>query len=417
MAAGIDVRHRRTCPGPRADGRCCQPTYQAHVFDSRTGKRIRKTFPTRAAAKLWRQDALVALRQGTLAEARPSTTMREACDAWLADARAGIVRTRGGDPFKPATIRAYGQALRLRVYPQLATTPFYRVRRVHLQDLVDRLVADGVAAATINTTIGALGAIYGRAVQRNELDVSPTTGVKVPAARNGRERFATPHEAAQLLAALPDGDRAVWATAMYAGLRRGEIMALRWTDVDFETGTIHVARSWDPQHGPGHTKNRNRRKVPIAALLCEHLASQRLRQPPDVGLCFGSDGRRPFRPDKLQDRADAAWTAPGLERLTLHDCRHTFASLAIAAGVNAKALSVYMGHSSVAITLDRYGHLMPGNEAQAAGLLDVYLDADAQAGVELSRGLSRTPREPRSRAKRLRTAGSRRRRPRTPSRP
>jgi integrase len=63
--------------------------------------------------------------------------------------------------------------------------------------------------------------------------------------------------------------------------------------------------------------------------------------------------------------------------VTLHDCRHSFASFAIAAGVNAKALSVYMGHSSVAITLDRYGHLMPGNEAEAASLLDAYLSTSA----------------------------------------
>ena len=58
----------------------------------------------------------------------------------------------------------------------------------------------------------------------------------------------------------------------------------------------------------------------------------------------------------------------------LHECRHTFASLMIAAGVNAKAPSTYMGHSSITITLDRYGHPMPGNETDAAALLDAYLD-------------------------------------------
>jgi integrase len=82
-----------------------------------------------------------------------------------------------------------------------------------------------------------------------------------------------------------------------------------------------------------------------------------------------------FGVDRLQQRADEAWTAAKLQRLTLHDCRHTFASFAIAAGVNAKALSSCMGHSSVAITLDRYGHLMPGKEAEAATLLDAYLAA------------------------------------------
>ena len=64
----------------------------------------------------------------------------------------------------------------------------------------------------------------------------------------------------------------------------------------------------------------------------------------------------------------------GLEPLTLHECRHTFASLMIAAGVNVKALSTYMGHSTVTLTLDRYGHLLPGNELEAASALDGYLD-------------------------------------------
>jgi len=77
------------------------------------------------------------------------------------------------------------------------------------------------------------------------------------------------------------------------------------------------------------------------------------------------------------NRARRAWKAAGLEPVTLHECRHTFASLMIAAGVNAKALSTYMGHATISITLDRYGHLMPGNEAEAAGLLDAYLDRAA----------------------------------------
>ena len=90
--------------------------------------------------------------------------------------------------------------------------------------------------------------------------------------------------------------------------------------------------------------------MPIAAALREHLAAARLRQLSGEELCFADEvSGRPFRPDRLQERADAAWTAAGLDRVTLHDCRHTFASFAIAAGVNAKALSAYVGHSSVAI--------------------------------------------------------------------
>jgi integrase len=77
-----------------------------------------------------------------------------------------------------------------------------------------------------------------------------------------------------------------------------------------------------------------------------------------------------------------------LAPITLHECRHTFASLMIAAGVNAKALQTYMGHSSVAVTLDRYGHLMPGTEAEAASLLDAYLTAARERAYEQVRGLT-----------------------------
>ena len=88
---------------------------------------------------------------------------------------------------------------------------------------------------------------------------------------------------------------------------------------------------------------------------------------------------RPFNTRSVDRRAQAAWSAAGLTRITLHECRHTFASLMIAAGVNVKALATYMGHSSITITMDRYGHLMPGNEAEAAGLLDAYLERSVAA--------------------------------------
>jgi len=93
----------------------------------------------------------------------------------------------------------------------------------------------------------------------------------------------------------------------------------------------------------------------------------------------------PFSPSATRERAKAAWAAAKLNPITLHECRHTFASLMIAAGVNAKALSTYMGHANISITLERYGHLMPGNEEEAAALLDALLarasDQSARASL------------------------------------
>lgn len=182
-----------------------------------------------------------------------------------------------------------------------------------------------------------------------------------------------------------EDDRALWAMAMYAGLRMGELRALQWDDVDLEAGVIRVTRSWDPVAGPVAPKSRaGVRVVPIASDLRRELIALRLRRPDTSGLVFGRSAVQPFEPKSITSRAKRVWERAGLEPIGPHECRHTFASLMIAAGVNTKALSTYMGHASITITLDRYGHLMPGNEVEAAHQLDTYLRTAVRA-VEASR--------------------------------
>ena len=118
-----------------------------------------------------------------------------------------------------------------------------------------------------------------------------------------------------------------------------------------------------------------RRRVPIAAALRAFLAPLSLAAATDAHLLVFGAGRVPFSATPLYERSLRAWRRAGLRPICLHDCRHTFASLMIAAGVNAKALSTFMGHANISITLDRYGHLMPGAEDEAAGLMDAYLQA------------------------------------------
>jgi integrase len=109
-------------------------------------------------------------------------------------------------------------------------------------------------------------------------------------------------------------------------------------------------------------------------VLRDYLIEHKLRIGRSEGLFFGRTEGTPFDDSSLAARAATAWKNVELEGITLHEARHTYASLMIAAGVNAKSLQTYMGHSSVTITYDRYGHLMPGNEGEAAGLLDAYLE-------------------------------------------
>jgi len=378
MAAGIRTRHGRRCRS--ADGGRCDckngPSFEAWVYSKRDGKKIRKTFPDAASAKSWRSDAESSVRQRRL-RAPTKVTVSEAADELLVGARKGTIRNRSGDAYKPSAIRGYEAALRLRVLPEFGATRVSDVSRADLQEFVDRLQAKGLDPSTIQTTLMPLRAIYKRAVAKGQVGVNPTTGLSLPAVRGKRDRIASPKEACQLIGALPAEDRPLWATAMYAGLRRGELMALRWEDVDLAAGVIRVERSWDSKEGEIEPKSAvGRRTVPIATVLRHHLVEQRIRAADPEGRVFGT-GSQPFSPTRVRVRASKAWTKAELEPITLHEARHTFASLMIAAGVNAKALSTYMGHANISITLDRYGHLMPGNEAEAAGLLDAYLNRAA----------------------------------------
>lgn len=370
--AGIQVWHRSSCAS-RAGRNCnCRPTYRAEVWSARDEKKIRKTFTSLAEAKAWRSDALGEIRRGSM-RAPSAVTLAQAGIAWLAGAADGSIRNRSGDVYKPSAIRGYEQALRLRVIPKLGKSKLAEVQRGQLQALVDELLRDGHQPSTIRNTLLPVRAIFRRAVARGEIAVNPTTGLELPAVRGTRDRIASPEEAAALLAALPT-DRAIWATAMYAGLRHGELRALRVEDIDLAAGVIRVERSWDPRVGPVEPKSRaGRRVVPIPTVLRSVLAEHLLALTWNRGLAFGRAADNPFNSEPVNTRAYKTWRKAGLDRITLHECRHTFASLMIAAGVNAKALSTYMGHSSVTITFDRYGHLMPGNEQEAAGLLDDFL--------------------------------------------
>jgi integrase len=367
MSTGIEARHARACRS-HDGGRCsCRPSYQAQVWDAKAGRRMSKTFPTRSAAKRWRQDAIVALRSGELSADR-GPMFGDAADAWLDGLRAGHIANRSGDQYKPAAIRDYERNLRLRAEPVLGHLRLAEVTTQDVQRLVDGLVAKGLAPATVDAAVTPLKALYRRAVGRGEVRANPTLGVEKPAVRSKPKTVVAPTDAEAMIAALEPGERALWATAMYAGLRRGELIGLRREDVDLATGVLHVRRGWDMVEGEIAPKSRQgRRKVPIVGVLRDHL-DERLLHVDDERHMFGS----PRWVSRSNDRARERWEKCGLPVLTMHGCRHAYASFAIAAGLNAKTISVYMGHATIAITLNLYGHLMPGSETEATSLLDAF---------------------------------------------
>jgi len=248
------------------------------------------------------------------------------------------------------------------------------VERRDVQDVVEAMIVDGSKPSTIRNAILPLRLIFRRAVERGIIGDNPTRTLTLPAVGPGRDRIAAPDEAALLIGDVPEADQPIWATAMYAGLRYGELRALLVDDVDLDARLIHVRAGWDPKEGRQTPKSTaGVRSVPIIGRLRPHL-ERALSECPS-GLVFAVQPDVPFQSQSIQDRADKVWKKTGRRRITLHECRHTFASLMIAAGANAKTLQIYLGHSTITTTLDRYGHLFPGAEAEFIALADRFLDA------------------------------------------
>lgn len=391
MATGIYRRHRKGCS---RSVRCACP-WQAQVYDGAAGGLLSKSFPRESEAKAWRVDMVQALDAGVDVRPKQSPTVAEALDALIEKMQTGYALDRSGKAYKPSTVRTYAEAVKKYLKPStLAPMRLTEVRRRHVQAFVDGLRSRGLAASTIHNKLDPLRVVFKRAIRDDILTADPMLHLELPRGRGRRERIATRGEAEQLLAALLPADRALWATAFYGGLRRGELRALRWSDIDLvsEPGVIRVRRTWDAVEGEVTTKSEaGLRTVPLTgrlrALIAEH-GLQTGRSGDD--LVFGRTEALSFALMTVKRRADAAWKAendrrlkdapdPGavtlLAPLTPHEARHCCASYLIEAGLNDLELMATIGHSDPRTTKMIYGHLFPDSGATIAAKLDAYLDA------------------------------------------
>ena len=304
--------------------------------------------------------------------------------------RDGSIRPKGRARYKPNTTRSYERSLRVHIEPSpIASIRIPELRRRDLQDFADELHAAGLSGGTISNALNPIQAYFRRAIDRDELTYNPSERIDLPKNHSKRpKRIATRAEAADLLSVLATEDRPIWATAFYAGLRRGELQALRVCDIDLDRKRIAVERGWDQEEGVIEPKSASgQRTVPLLAVLRTYLEGC-LERSGRVGedLIFGRETDDAFYASTVDHRAKRAWqlaneaaveregeSAQLLERITLHECRHTFASLLIDAGANPKAIQQFMGHSKIQTTFDVYGHLLPGSHDEVRERMDLYL--------------------------------------------
>ncbi len=182
-----------------------------------------------------------------------------------------------------------------------------------------------------------------------------------------------------------------WSTALFCGLRRGELRGLQWLHVDFDSGVIRVERSWDPVTGPVDVKTgAGHRAVPMAFVVRRELQAHKQRTGrDDEDLVFGRTPTEAFFASTIRARANKAWKQADLNPITPHEARHGAISYLIAAGLDWKQISTWAGHGDVRQTWNCYGRLIRGGEAAAAARLDTYGEP-SDPKLELAPGPRRT---------------------------
>jgi integrase len=197
--------------------------------------------------------------------------------------------------------------------------------------------------------------------------------VKAPQAHRKEVKPLIPAEVAALLSAAA-GDRleALYVTAVHTGLRRSELLGLKWTDIDLDAGTLSVQRSLDKDGTFNLPKrNKSRRTVKLTGQAAEALKGHRARQNEerlrlgslweDPNLVFPNQAGKPMNADNLYHRGfKPLLEKAGLSGFTFHSLRHTCATLLLSKNINPKIVSEMLGHSAISQTMDTYSHVMPG---------------------------------------------------------
>jgi integrase len=283
---------------------------------------------------------------------------------------------------RPSSLARLDATVRHHVLPAFGHLPLAELGNAEVRAWVARMRSDGLSASSVRKAHFALHQMMSAAVADRRLAYDPTHDVPLPAEQHGEPRFLSTEEVGTLADAIAPHLRALVLVAAYGGLRFGELAALRRRRIDLLRGRVQVAENLVDLGGTlsfGEPKTKNgRRTVPlprrVVSELGAHLATY--TGPEADALVFRSTTGQPLR--RAGFRRDwwlPAVAAAGLDGLRFHDLRHTFVSLWVAAGAHAKEVSVRAGHSSVAFTLDRYGHLYEDADDRLSDRLDALLDA------------------------------------------
>jgi len=358
-----------------------------HGRDPTSGRRRQKWhsgFATRKEAERALSGVLSRLHQGTYVE--PSKlTVSEFLEQWLAGIKAGV---------RSSTWESYSRNLRTHVKPRLGAARLQSLNASTLNAFYAELLSSGradgnggLAPRTVRYIHTILRKALKDAVRWNQLVRNPADDADPPRTSTGGARRLKTWTADELRAFLTHvaDDRlfAAWLLAATTGMRRGEVLGLRWRDVDLEHARVAIRQalvvvSYKLEWSEPKTA-RGRRSVALDPTTVDILRAHRVRQAAekaaigpayrDEGLVFARPDGAPIHPESLSAAFERHSALVGLPRIRLHDLRHTHATLALQAGVHPKIVSERLGHADIALTLNTYSHAIPALEETAANLI------------------------------------------------
>jgi integrase len=341
--------------------------FEARYWDT-DGRRRGKTFRTRKAASdfLNRVNADV-LRGEYIDPKQGQTPFKAVAEQWLAMSR----------HLKPKTLRGYESIVHHHLLPTFGEKPVAAIKQSSVRAFLNDMTASGAQPGTVRNAYRALSPILALAVTDGYIRSNPCNGVKLPKAAREEMVFLTESEVAALATAITSPYGVLINFAAYTGLRAGEIAALKVERLDRLHRSALVSESVADVNGQlitGPTKNYSRRTVSLAPFLVEELTEYLETHPKKAtDLLFTSPTGQPFRHNNFYGRhfrPAVVKALPAEKRgMRFHDLRHTCAAFLIAGGAHPKDIKDWLGHSSITVTIDRYGHRFPGRNAELASIL------------------------------------------------
>jgi integrase len=348
-----------------------------------TEERRRKTqagFATRKDAEAAMHKVMTAVEERSYVVPTRITVRHYLLKEWLPAIR-GTVR--------PTTFASYATHVEGHIVPVLGSLQLVRLSAQAINAFYARLLENGrlqgkgsLSPATVRRVHATLHRALKDAVRWRRLAVNPVDAADPPRGQS-RQRELPAWNAEQLAGFLSfvKDDRlfALWRLLAMTGCRRGEALGLAWNDLDLEADTITIRRALVPLGGQVQISEpktaRGRRRIALDPTTIEALKGHAARQADERSACeewvesgyiFTTEGGQPLDPHRISKAFERQLREAALPRIPLHGLRHTYATLALSSGVNPRIVSGRLGHSTVALTLDIYFHVLPQADAEAA---------------------------------------------------